>query len=234
MTRRDRALRLARTGTIVTALALVGFAGIYVRALAFTPVERFQGPAQKIFYVHAPVAWAALLAFSVTGLLSLLYLILRDRKLDLMASASAEVGVALAVVMLVTGPLWGKPVWGTWWTWDARLTSTLFTFLLFVGYLVLRGAIADSELRARFSAVLGVLALVLVPFIHVTVYWFRTLHPEPVLLKPEAPSLPGAMLVTLLSSVAVCTVMYVGFIMMRYALAVLHDVREEEAAGGVP
>jgi heme exporter protein C len=135
--------------------------------------------------------------------------------------------------MLTTGPLWGKPVWGTWWTWDARLTSTLFTFLLFVGYLVLRNALTDFEVRARFSAVLGVMALVLVPFIHVTVYWFRTLHPDPVVLKPDAPSLPNVMLVTLLSSFAVCTVLYIGLVMQRYALAVLQDVREEEAAGGI-
>ena len=183
--------------------------------------------------MHAPVAWAALLAFAVTGILSLLYLIMRDRKLDTIAAASAEVGVAFAVVMLTTGPLWGKPVWGTWWSWDARLTSTLFIFLLFVGYQVLRGALHDPEVRARFAAVMGVMALVLVPFIHVTVYWFRTLHPEPVLMKPERPSLPGVMLVTLLSSVAVCTLLYVGFLLMRYSLAVLRDIREEEIVDGV-
>ncbi|MDH3457736.1 MAG: cytochrome c biogenesis protein CcsA [Gemmatimonadota bacterium] len=233
MTRRERALTTAHRGTIITGIALLGLVGVYVRALMFTPMERSQGLAQKIFYVHAPVAWAALLAFGITGLLSLLYLMLRDRKLDLIAAASAEVGVAFAVVMLTTGPLWGKPVWGTWWTWDARLTSTLFTFLLFVGYLVLRGALTDFEVRGRFSAVLGVMALVLVPFIHVTVYWFRTLHPDPVVMKPEAPSLPSVMLVTLLTSMAVCTLLYVGFIMQRYALAVLRDVREEEAAGGL-
>lgn len=217
----------------MTGTALVGLALVYVRALAFTPIDRAQGPAQKIFYVHAPVAWAALLAFLVTGLLSLLYLVMRDRKVDLMASASAEVGVAFAMVMLTTGPLWGKPVWGTWWTWDARLTSTLFTFLLFVGYLVLRGALTDFDLRARFSAVLGLMALVLVPFIHVTVLWFRTLHPEPVVINAEGPALPGVMLVTLLISIGVCTVLYVGFVMQRYALAVLRDVREEEVAGAI-
>lgn len=233
MTRRESALRTARVGGVITSVALVAFAGIYVRALMFTPIERFQGPAQKIFYVHAPVAWAALLAFAVTGILSLLYLIMRDRKLDTIAAASAEVGVAFAAVMLTTGPLWGKPVWGTWWSWDARLTSTLFIFLLFVGYQVLRGALHDPEVRARFAAVMGVMALVLVPFIHVTVYWFRTLHPEPVLMKPERPSLPGAMLVTLLSSVAVCTLLYVGFLLMRYSLAVLRDIREEEIVDGV-
>jgi len=233
MTRRESALRIARRGAVVTGVALLGLVGIYIRALMFTPIERFQGPAQKIFYVHAPMAWAALLAFLVTGVLSLLYLIMRDRKLDLIASSSAEVGVAFSLVMLTTGPLWGKPVWGTWWSWDARLTSTLFIFLLFVGYLVLRGALHDPEVRARFSAVMGVMALALVPFIHVTVYWFRTLHPEPVLMKPERPGLPGVMLVTLLSSVAVCTVLYIGFLLLRYALTVLQDLKEEEMVDGV-
>ena len=228
MTRRDSALRTARVGGVITAVALVAFAGIYVRALMFTPIERFQGPAQKIFYVHAPVAWAALLAFLVTGILSLLYLIMRDRKLDTIAAASAEVGVVFAVVMLTTGPLWGKPVWGTWWSWDARLTSTLFIFLLFVGYQVLRGALHDPEIRARFSAVMGVMALVLVPFIHVTVYLFRTLHPDPVLIKPGAPSMPGVMLVTLLSSFGVFMLLYIGLVTQRYALTDLQELRNEE------
>src|SRR3990172_8892195 len=141
---REKAEALARRGSLLTAVALL--------ALVFTPVERFQGPAQKIFYVHAPAAWSGLLAFAVTGLLSVLYLWLRDRKVDLVAAASAEVGLAFSVIMLTTGPLWGKPIWGTWWTWDARLTSTLFIFLLFVGYQVLRGAITDPETRARYSA----------------------------------------------------------------------------------
>lgn len=233
MTRRESAVALARRGRILTALALVGLAGVYVRALAFTPIERTQGPAQKIFYVHAPAAWAALLAFGVTGILSLIYLWLRDRKLDTIAAASAEVGVAFSVVMLTTGPIWGKPIWGTWWSWDARLTSTLFIFLLFIGYLVLRGAITDPEMRARYSAVIGIMALVLVPFIHMTVYLFRTLHPDPVLMKPSSPSLPGVMLVSLLISIGVFTLLYVGFLMQRYALSILRDVREEEAAGAI-
>jgi heme exporter protein C len=234
MTRRDRAVALARRGQILTGLALVGLAGVYVRALMFTPIERTQGPAQKIFYVHAPVAWAALLAFSIAGILSLIYLWIRDRKLDTIAAASAEVGIAFSVAMLTTGPIWGKPIWGTWWSWDARLTSTLFIFLLFVGYLVLRGAITDPETRARYSAVIGIMALVLVPFIHMTVYLFRTLHPDPVLMKPSEPSLPGVMLVTLLCSMAVFTTLYVSFLMQRYALSVLRDVREEEAANAIP
>jgi heme exporter protein C len=225
---RERALGIAKGGQIVTAVALVALAGIFVRAIAFTPVERLQGPAQKIFYIHVPAAWGALIAFSVTGILSIVYLWLKDRRIDLVAASSAEVGVAMSVVMLTTGPIWGKAVWGTWWSWDARLTSTLFIFLLFVGYLIMRDAVTDPDTRGRFSAVLGILGLVLVPFIHITVYLFRTLHPEPIVLKASAPSLPGEMLVTLLASVAVFNVLYFGFVMQRYALGSLRELREQE------
>lgn len=230
MTLRERADRIARMGLVVTAVSLLGLVGVYVRALAFTPVEAAQGPAQKIFYVHVPSAWAGLMAFVITGLLSILYLWLKDRRIDLAAAASAEVGVAFSVVILTTGPIWGKPIWGTWWTWDARLTSTLFLFLLFVGYIVLRGVLTDPGMRGRFSAVIGIMALFLVPFIHLTVYLFRTLHPAPIVLKPSRPSLPGDMLTTLLTSVGVFTVLYVGLVMLRYALGLLREAREEEMA----
>jgi heme exporter protein C len=230
MTLRESAARIARAGMVVTVAGLAGLAAVYVRALEFTPVEVSQGAAQKIFYVHVPAAWSALLAISITGLLSILYLWLKDRRIDLAAAASAEVGVAFACVMLTTGPIWGKPIWGTWWTWDARLTSTLFLFLLFVGYLVLRGVLVDPGVRGRLSAVIGIMGMLLVPFIHLTVYMFRTLHPAPIVLKPSAPSLPGVMLVTLMSSLGVFTLLYVGFMMQRYALGLLREAREEELA----
>lgn len=220
--------RLARLGRWVTLAGLVLLAGVYVRALAFTPVERFQGPAQKIFYLHVPAAWSAMLAMALVGLASILYLLLRDSRLDRFAEASAEVGTAFSLVMLTTGPIWAKPIWGTWWTWDARLTLTLFLFFLFLGYLLLRGAVTDAGMRARYAAVLGISGLVLLPFLHLSVYMFRTLHPQPIVLKPSAPSLPGEMLVTLLLSFGVFTVLYVGFVLQRYALGRL---REEAGRG---
>jgi heme exporter protein C len=224
---RDAARRVIRRGLRLTAAALAGLAGVYLLALAYTPIEARQGLAQKIFYLHVPAAWSALLAFSLVGLASALYLWLYDARLDRFASASAEVGVALSVVMLTTGPIWAKPIWGTWWTWDARLTLTLFLFFLFIGYLALRAALHDPGERARFSAVVGVLGLLLVPFIHLSVYLFRTLHPQPIVLKPSAPSLPPAMLRTLLVSALVFLVLYVGLVMIRYGLA----LAEEELEG---
>jgi hypothetical protein len=106
------------------------------------------------------------------------------------------VALVFLSVVLLTGPVWGKPIWGTWWSWDARLTLTLFLWFVVVGYLVLRGAIDDRAQRARYSAVLGLLAVLLVPFIHLSVYMFRTLHPMPVVLKPERSGLPPEMKLT--------------------------------------
>ncbi len=211
-------MTLKTRGRAITLLGLMLLAGVYVRAIWFTPVERLQGGAQKIFYVHVPAAWSTMLAFSLVGLASILYLLMKDERYDRFAAASAEVGTAFACVMLTTGPLWAKPIWGTWWTWDARLTSTLFLFFLFIGYLLLRGAIPEAGTRARYSAVLGIFGAALVPFIHLTVYLFRTLHPQPIVLKPSAPSLPGDMLATLLFSFFTFTILYVGFVTQRYAL----------------
>ena len=219
-------MNLTRAGRWVTLVGLVGLVAVYVRALAFTPVERFQGPAQKIFYVHVPAAWSAMLAMGLVGLASILYLLLKDPRLDRFAEASAEVGTAFSLVMLTTGPIWARPIWGTWWTWDARLTLTLFLFFLFVGYLMLRGAVPEAASRARYSAVLGICGLVLLPFIHLSVYLFRTLHPLPIVLKPSSPSLPGSMLVTLLLSFGVFTLLYLGFVMQRYALARLREEKD--------
>ena len=213
------ARRVVSRGLAITGVALAGLAAVYVMALRYTPVERFQGLPQKIFYLHVPAAWCALLAFSLVGIASALYLWLRDPRLDLFAESAAAVGLVFSVVMLTTGPLWGKPVWNTWWTWDARLTFTLILFFLFLGYQALRGALQDPAERARFSAVVGILGMVLVPFVHLTVYLFRTLHPQPIVLKPSAPSLPWSMLRTFLLSVGVFTVLLVGFVMTRYGLA---------------
>ena len=218
--------KVARTGLWLGTAGLVGLAGVYVLALEFTPIEARQGLAQKIFYLHVPAAWSALLAFSLVGIASALYLWLRDPRLDRFAAASAEVGVVFSAVMLTTGPIWAKPIWGTWWTWDARLTLTLFVFFLFIGYLALRAAVHDRAERARFSAVVGILGMLLVPFIHLSVYLFRTLHPQPIVLKPSAPSLPPEMLTTLLVSTLVFTVLYVGFVTARYGLLLTEEARE--------
>jgi heme exporter protein C len=214
--------------------AYLAVAGTMVRAIAFTPNEVIQGPAQKIFYVHAPSAFVALyVALPLVALAGALYLWLGDERLDRTAESSAEVGLAFTTVVLVTGPIWGRPVWGAWWTWDARLTLTLFLWFVLVGYLILRGAIEDRATRARYSAVLGILAVLLVPFIHLSVYLFRTLHPQPIVLKPSAPSLPGEMLTTFLMAMVAFMVLYLALLRARYRLATLRDaVADLDAVAG--
>jgi heme exporter protein C len=226
----DPAERLVRRGLMLSVLGFACLLGVYVLAIGYTPIEARQGAAQKIFYLHVPAAWIALLAFVLVGVVSALYLWLHDARLDRFAAASAEVGVAFSAVMLTTGPIWAKPIWGTWWTWDARLTLTLFLFFLFVGYLALRASLHDPVERARFSAVVGILGMLLVPFIHLSVYLFRTLHPQPIVLKPSAPSLPPEMLRTLLISMLVFTLLYVGMVTTRYGIALRDEAREARDA----
>ncbi len=208
-------------------ILLSGFAAlaaVYVRVIWFTPIEASQGSAQKILYVHATSAFVALyLAFALMAVASALYLWLRDETLDRVAESSAEVGPAFTTVVLITGPLWGKPIWGAWWTWDARLTATLFLWLLILGYLLMRGAIDDRAMRARFSAVLGLLTALLIPFIHLTVYLFRTMHPMPIVLKPSQPSMPPEMQWTFFPSFLALTLLFAGLLRARYRYATLRD-----------
>ena len=216
--------------TPLTLFAVAAVIAALARAIFFTPFEAVQGPAQKILYVHAPAAWVAFLAFGVVALVSIVYLWLREERLDRVAESSAEVGVIFTTVVLVTGPLWGKPVWGTYWTWDARLTLTLFLWFVYVAYMLLRAAVEDPAMRARYSAVLGILGALLIPFIHLSVYLFRTLHPLPVLMKPGAPSMPREMLITLLAAFAASTVLYLALLRARYRYAVERDALLTRAA----
>ena len=213
--------------TRLTMVAVAGIAVALVRVFFFTPTEAVQGLAQKIYYIHVPSAWVAFLAFFLVAGTSALYLALREERLDRIAESSAEVGVVFTTVVLITGPLWAKPIWGTYWTWDARLTSTLFLWFIYVAYVVLRGAIDDREMRGRYSAVLGILGAFLIPFIHLSVYLFRTLHPMPIIGKPDRPSLPNEMLLTFAMMFAAFTLMYVAFLRARYRYAVERDAALE-------
>jgi heme exporter protein C len=205
----------------VSGLAVVG---TVIRAAFFTPLEAKQGAAQKIFYIHVPAAWVAFLAFGLVAVASGLFLWLRDQRLDRFAESSAEVGVVFTTVVLITGPMWAKPIWGTYWAWwDVRLVSTLFLWFIYVSYIVLRGAIDSPEMRARYSAVLGILGALLIPFIHLSVYLFATMHPMPIVGKPSAPSLPNEMLLTLLLSMISFTLLYFSFVRSRYHYAVERD-----------
>jgi heme exporter protein C len=212
----------------VMLLALAAVAGAVARILAFTPYEVHQGAAQKIYYIHVPAAMSAYLALGVVAAMSIVYLWLHDERSDRLAESAAEVSFVFTTVVLVTGPLWARPIWNTWWSWDARLNLTLFLWFVTAAYLVLRGAIEQDAMRARYSAVLGVLAALLVPFIHLSVYLFRTMHPMPIVLKPSEPSLPREMLTTFLIASLAFLFFGVALIRARYRLTPLF----RSSAGG--
>jgi heme exporter protein C len=206
------------TGTALAVLGLLGLVLVYWLSFFWVSTEVSQGIAQRIFYVHVPAAWTSFLAFGIAAFTSGMYLWLRDERLDRAALAAAEGGMVFATIMLITGPLWGKIAWGTYWTWDPRLTSTLLLWFIFLGYFMVRSGTENPEKGKRFAAVVAIIGALDIPFIHLSVGWFRTLHPDPVVLKPERPTLPADMLTLLLVSFAVFTMLFMGLFLLRYAL----------------
>jgi heme exporter protein C len=164
---------------LVGVFALVAL-GIY-GALIYAPTEATMGLVQRIFYFHVASGWGGLTAFSLVFVGSIGYLRTRNPKWDWFSVASAEVGVAFFSIILVTGPIWAKPVWGIWWAWDARLTSSFLLWVLFVSYLILRTLADEPEQRAKVAAVFGIFASLDIPLVYFSIWWFRTQHPQPVL-----------------------------------------------------
>ena len=200
------------------ALAGAGLVAGIVMAFGVAPREVTQGNVQRIMYLHVPSVWVAYLAFVVVFVASIVYLAKRAEAADRVAHASAEVGVLFTAVTIASGSIWGKPTWGTWWTWDARLTSVAILFVMYLGYLLLRGMIEDRERAARYSAVLGIVAALDLPLIHFSVYWWRTLHQPPSIVKPGAATLPPAILAALLVNFAAFTLLYAYFVLTRVRL----------------
>ena len=182
------------------------------------PREATQGNVQRIMYLHVPSVWVAYLAFGVVLAASIVYLVRRLAAADRLAHASAEVGVIFTGLTIATGSIWGKPTWGTWWTWDARLTSVSILFVMYLGYLLLRGMIDDRERGARFAAVLGIVAAFNIPLVHFSVYWWRTLHLPPSLMKPGPGTMPGIIVTALLVNFAAFTLLYCYFVTRRARL----------------
>jgi heme exporter protein C len=201
------------------------------------PTDAFQGVAQRIFYVHVPTAWVAYLAFAVVLIGSIAYLKTGSRRWDSLAHASAEAGVLFTGLNLLTGMLWGRPIWGTYWTWDARLTTTFVLFLVYVGYLVFRSLATDATRGARVAAVIGIVGFVDVPLVHFSVDWWRTLHPARTVLNVGgAPQLPASMLITMLWMLVVFTGLYAVLITLRMRLDAAEEAvsAAEEAAEAEP
>ena len=174
----------------------------------YAPTEVTMGDVQRIFYFHVSLAWTSFLAIFVVFVYSIRFLASRDRQLDIKAFSAAEVGAVFSTTVLISGPLWAKPVWGIWWTWDARLTSAFVLWLIYMGYLVLRRVIDAPEQRARLSAVFGILGAVDAPIVYMSNRWWRTQHPQPVMGGAEGSGLDPQMRLTLYVTFAACVLLF--------------------------
>ena len=171
----------------------------------FAPKDAETGDIQRIFYIHVPLAWVSLVAFTAVFAFSVLYLARRSKKYDLMASASAEVGIIFTSLFLLTGSLWARPVWGSYWTWDARLTSSLILWFIYLGYLLTRSLAAGEDRRGRLSAVVAIIGFIDIPAVVLAIVLWRTQHPDPLVFGG---GLSGGMALTLVISIIAFTCLY--------------------------
>ena len=217
-------------GFVAILLVIVaGYASLFV-----APTERTMGDIQRIFYFHVGSAWAGMDAFFVCFLANLLYVWTRKPTYDFLGVSCAEVGLVLTTVVLITGPIWAHPVWGIWWTWDARLTSTFVLWLLYVSYLLLRSLVEEPERRALLSALFGIFAFIDVPLVFFSIRWWRTQHPAPVIMGGTGSGLNPTMNKVFFFNVLAMHVFAAFLIVERYVVEKMkHEVdllqREAEA-----
>ncbi len=213
---------------VLVPVTLITIAVALYMALFYAPREATMGDAQRIFYFHVPSAWIGFLSFFIVFVASILYLLKRDRKWDALALSAAEIGVLFTTLVLLTGPLWAKAAWGTYWVWDARLTTTLVLWLVYIGYLMLRGSVDDTK-RAPMSAVLGIIGFLDVPIIYLSVTWWRTMHPT--LLVSESGGLDAAMRVTLFVALFSFTLLFAWLLLIRVRLEQKRNQLAHQRAG---
>ena len=182
------------------------------------PMEASMGITQKIMYLHVPIIWTSFLAFLLAFISSILYLWKRLERIDILAHASVEIGVVFCGLALITGSIWARPTWNTYWTWDARLTTTLILFLIFVGYLLLRKFTDVGESQARMCAVVAIVGFLDVPLIHMSVVWWRTLHQPSTMFSPKKNVIDTPLMMILWVSVAAFTLLFIYLLNKRMTL----------------
>jgi heme exporter protein C len=202
-------------GLATLSLLLVG---AYL-GLVWSPPDVEQHNAMRILYLHVPAVWDAYLAFFLVLVSSAMYLWKRDRKWDGIAEACAEIGVLFTGLTLAAGSIWAKPIWGVWWTWDPRVTTTAVLFVIYIGYLMFRALQPDPGVRARQAAVIGIIGFVDIPIIHMSVTWWRSLHQGPTLQGLAGPSLDPRMEVALLVNAVAFTMLFVYLLAQRLRLS---------------
>lgn len=203
-----------RPWLIVAPLFIIGIINLYL-ALIWSPPEAQMGNLVRIMYFHVSSAWIAFLAFFITFACAVLSLIRKPTRLkwDRIAVSSAEIGVFFTSLTLISGSLWAKPIWNTWWTWDPRLTTTLILWFLYIGYLLLRGTIEGAERRARASAIYAIVAFVDVPIIHESVVWWRSIHPT--VIDSTGFHMPPSMVITLMFGFVAFLCLFLVLLMLR-------------------
>lgn len=203
-------------GCTLLVLGLGVFAGFFL-----APPDYQQGEAFRIIYVHVPAAFWSLGIYTFIFINSVMYLIWRIKINDIIANASAPIGAIYTFIALVTGALWGKPMWGTWWIWDARLTSELILFFLYLGYIGLRKAQGEHRLKAKMAAVLAIVGMIDVPIVHFSVQWWQTLHQGATLARLAKPAMPPSMLIPLLVMILAFGLFYVSLLLIRIRTSIL-------------
>lgn len=212
---------------IATAIVALLLFGAGYAALFIAPDEATMHAIQRIFYFHAASGWVAMESFLVVFVANIGYIINRKPQWDWLGVSAAEVGVAFISVVLVTGPIWAHPVWGIWWTWDARLTSTFVLWLLYVSYLILRTLIVDPERRAVFSAIFGIFAFLDVPLVYFSIRLWRTQHPQPVIFGGPGSGLDPTMEAVFFYCCFALTCLMLLLLRQRYRMESLRDKAEE-------
>ena len=227
----DSATRWTARLEIITLLTLLA-CGLWV--FVFAPTETEQGFVQKIMYIHVPSVIVTYLAFFVTFAFGIAYLWKRLLVFDRIAKVSAEIGLIFCAMVLLSGAIWGRPTWGTYWVWDARLTTTLLLFLIFLGYFLLRLSVQDREKEARFASVLGIIGFLDIPIVHKSVEWWRTLHQPSTLFKVEEgaakPAMPPELLYPLLASMFAMLLFYGYLVLLRWQMEENQDQLHEALA----
>ncbi|MEC7191939.1 MAG: cytochrome c biogenesis protein CcsA [Deltaproteobacteria bacterium] len=227
----DSAARWTARLEIIAPLTLLA-CGLWV--FVFAPTETEQGFVQKIMYIHVPSVIVTYLAFFVTFAFGIAYLWKRLLVFDRIAKVSAEIGLIFCAMVLLSGAIWGRPTWGTYWVWDARLTTTLLLFLIFLGYFLLRLSVQDREKEARFASVLGIIGFLDIPIVHKSVEWWRTLHQPSTLFKVEEgaakPAMPPELLYPLLASMFAMLLFYGYLMLLRWQMEENQDQLHEALA----
>lgn len=204
-------------------LAVLGLLAGLVAAFGYAPREVIQGNVQRIMYLHVPSVLTAYLAFGLVLIGSAAYLVTRRAGWDRLAAAAAEIGVVFTAVTIVSGSIWGRPTWGVWWTWDARLTSTAVLLLVYVGYLLLRAMVDEPEARARYAAVVGIVGAANIPIVHFSVKWWRALHQPSTILGPEPSPIATPIALALLVNWIGFTLLFAYFLSRRLEIASLEE-----------